>query len=94
MNTLVHFRLLNIHLVLNPGVKVGTMGLKSAPWVKLASWVNTIQVPNPFGQDAGRGAMEGIGEDEWIVSKDKVLYQTEIWGLENLNSILFCLAWL
>ena len=44
--------------------------------LKSASWVNIIQVPNPFGQDAGRGAMEGIGEDEWIVSKDKVFYKT------------------
>ena len=32
------------------------------------------KVPNPFGQDAGRGAMEGIGEDEWIVAKDKVSF--------------------
>ena len=33
---------------------------------------SNLQVPNPFGHDAGRGAMEGIGEDEWVVSKDKV----------------------
>ena len=30
-----------------------------------------FQVPNPFGQDAGRGAMEGVGEEEWVVTKDK-----------------------
>ena len=32
------------------------------------------KVPNPFGHDAGRGAMEGVGEDEWIVTKDKVSF--------------------
>ena len=35
------------------------------------SWQGNFQVPNPFGQDAGRGAMEGVGEEEWVVTKDK-----------------------
>ena len=37
-----------------------------------------LKVPNPFGQDAGRGAMEGVGEEEWIVTKDKVRISEQI----------------
>ena len=30
-----------------------------------------FQVPNPFGEGAGKGINEGANEDEWIVQKDK-----------------------
>jgi len=42
-------------------------------------------VPNPFGHDAGRGAMEGIGEDEWVVSKDKPGYDAIFERLRPTN---------
>jgi len=42
-------------------------------------------VPNPFGQDAGRGAMEGVGEEEWVVTKDKPEYDEIFHRLGPVN---------
>lgn len=39
----------------------------------------------PFGQGYGEGAGEGAGEDEWVVAKDKPIYDELFYTLSPIN---------